>query len=97
MDDQPTEGDSFAFYGWAGGLEISAAWQRFGDKAEAHFGFSVGGDVDVSDDDQGDLVVGAPNFRRGEIIVGCAFGYYGAFPPARPRNHLYLPIVTDGN
>lgn len=93
-EDQPAEGATFLFYGWDGGLESTAAWRAFGDKAEAHFGFGLGGGADVGDDGRPDLIVGAPDYRRGEIIVGCAFGYYGPFPPAGPRHHLYLPLLN---
>lgn len=93
-DDQPAEGAPLLFFGWSGGLENVIGWRAFGNKAEAHFGYSVSGGADVARDGHVDLIVGAPDYRRSETIVGCAFGYYGVFSYTSGGERVYLPFLA---
>jgi len=72
------EGRAFVFLGSAAGLSPTPAWVGDLDTAGAHFGSSVSGAGDVNGDGYADIVVGAPNYSRGEALEGAAIAYYGS-------------------
>jgi hypothetical protein len=71
--EEPLEGGIFVFLGSSTGLAASPAWQAEGDKAEAGLGHAVGTAGDVNGDGLDDIVAGAPEYRKGEDIVGRAY------------------------
>lgn len=93
--DQSQEGAIFLYCGSAGGLFTWPAWKAEGNKAETGFGYTAVLAGDVNGDDLSDLVVGAPQYRIGQIIVGRAFGYHGV--PGEIGTVTYIPVLLKTN
>ncbi len=95
-DDHSKEGRTYVFNGSETGLQPSPSWWADGEKADATFGWAVAGNGDLNRDGYLDLVVGAPGFRVGEVIVGRTFVFYGVPEgqlPALIDFYLYLPVI----
>ncbi len=71
-------GAAFVYYGSAGGLADTPAWNAEGDRAGARFGFSVATAGQVNGDAFADLIVGAPGYTSNEEDEGAAFVYHGS-------------------
>ena len=94
-DDKQLEGCVFVFRGGPGGLAPGGpAWQTWGDKAEAGLGFAVGTAGDVNQDGLDDIIVGAPEYRHSQDILGRAF-FFASSGNSAPSFSIYLPLVTD--
>jgi len=91
--DQYQEGTAFVFHGSPAGLHTEADWWAGGDKADTGFGTSVSTAGYVNGDGYADLVVGAPEYRHEEIIVGRAMGYYGPIEVIVSEFVVYIPLV----
>jgi hypothetical protein len=90
--DQPHEGRAYVYFGYGGGVFPWPGWQAEGNKSEAGLGFTVDGVLHANADGYADLLIGAPDYRHGEIIVGRATAYLGhALEPAK---HVLLPCVV---
>lgn len=90
---QQNEGVAFIFFGSTLGLWPEPRWKVEGNKADTEFGFSVASAGDVNDDGYGDLVVGAPRYKRAEgTPAGRAFAYYGPFTTSW---RAYLPLIQS--
>ncbi len=74
---QSDEGRVFVYLGSASGLSTSAAWTAESNQAGAYFGRSVVSAGDVNGDGYGDVVVGAPEYDKGQANEGRAFVYLG--------------------
>ncbi|MEQ1893399.1 MAG: integrin alpha [Planctomycetota bacterium] len=72
------EGRAFLYLGSATGLATSAAWTDEGDQSAASFAFSVASAGDVNGDGYSDVIIGAPNYDRGQSNEGRAFLYLGS-------------------
>ena len=90
---QATEGKIFVFYGSLTGLSKNPDWTAEGNKAEAEFGFSLGGS-DVDGDDQAELLVGSPNYRKETELRGRAFLFEG-IPGSTTGYTIFLPFLTS--
>ncbi len=98
QDDQPYEGGVFVYLGrasWpADPLTMAPAWTAFGDKADAEFGYAVGGAGDVNNDEYPDLLVGAPYYRHDDrTILGRAYLYQGNTSSSGAGFTIHLPMV----
>jgi hypothetical protein len=74
------EGRAFLYLGSAAGPLAVPAWTVEGNQAGAQLGRSVASAGDVDGDAYADVLVGAPSFDDGDVIVvdrGIAFLYYG--------------------
>jgi hypothetical protein len=92
-DDQPDEGGLFVYLGGPLGLSWDPIWLAFGDKAEATFGFDAHLAGDVNADGYADIIVGAPQFRRSELLYGRAFLFLGRFSPPNLPGTIFLPLA----
>ncbi len=93
-DTNSKEGRAFVFYGGPGGLLNFPTWWADGEKADATFGYAVGGSGNLNGDDYLDLVVGAPEYRLDELKYGRGFVFYGVpEAPAMPVVTVYLPLL----
>jgi hypothetical protein len=93
-DDQPAEGGVFVFRGTTAGLQTQAAWVAWGNKAETEFGSALALIADPAGAGLPQLLVGAPTYRKEEVILGRAFVYH-ASPAGTLPNLLYLPFITN--
>jgi hypothetical protein len=89
-DDQPAEGGVFVFRGTAGGLQFQPAWVAWGNKAETEFGAALSG---VAGNDQRQILVGAPGYRKELIIYGWSFLYHAPLTDPYPYT-IYLPLIV---
>jgi hypothetical protein len=95
-DDQSAEGGIFVFRGTAGGLRSQPTWATWGDKAETEFGTAVAGVgvAKTADEPLPQILVGAPGYRKGEIIIGWSFLYHA--PPVVDSEHtIFLPLIIS--
>jgi hypothetical protein len=90
-DDQPAEGGVFAFRGTAAGLHSQPTWLAWGNKTETEFGAALAGVSAPVAGDPSQLIVGAPGYRKEQIIVGWTFLYHA--PLAGPEHALFLPLI----
>lgn len=91
-DDQSVEGGIFVFRGTAVGLRVQPTWTAWGNKAETEFGTAVTG-VARTAGEPPQILVGAPTYRKGEIIIGWSFLYRA--PPVVDSEHtIFLPFIT---
>jgi hypothetical protein len=77
------QGAAFVWLGGASGLgpstNISTAdWSAFGVQTSAHLGFSVASAGDVNGDGYSDVIVGAPDYSRGQVLEGIALVWLGS-------------------
>lgn len=95
-DDHSKEGRTYVYYGSDTGLVSDPFWWADGNKAEATFGQVLGGGGDLNRDGFLDLVVGAPGYRIGEIIVGRALVFLGIPEAVTPSVYkkTYLPVIV---
>jgi hypothetical protein len=91
--DQSQEGRIYAYYGGIGGPTAQPDWIAEGNKAEAEFGFALGGS-DVDGDGQAELLVGSPNYRKETELRGRAFLFEG-LPASSTENTLFLPLILS--
>ncbi|MBI2416178.1 MAG: FG-GAP repeat protein [Candidatus Kerfeldbacteria bacterium] len=70
-------GAVFIYKGSATGLVSTPSWTIYGNQEFAKFGASIAGD-DVTADQLGDLLVGAPRYDNDETDEGAAFMYAGS-------------------
>ncbi|MCA9413329.1 MAG: FG-GAP repeat protein, partial [Candidatus Omnitrophica bacterium] len=94
------------YYGAPDGLSIARSLPLLGEKTESLFGFSLAKAGDLNGDGYSDLVVGAPEYQRGESEVGAVYVYYGtsgqSFAPTFDRlfgeqaNSLFGYAVDSG-
>lgn len=89
--DQSQEGRIYVYYGRSGGPNTQPDWIAEGNKAEAEFGFALSSS-DVDGDGQGELLVGAPNYRKETELRGRAFLFEG-LPANTTKNTLFLPFI----
>lgn len=89
--DQPQEGTVLIYFGSQTGAYPWFSWHADGNKAEAGLGATVAGLQRANNDNFADLLVGAPEFRRGEIIVGRATAYYGL--AVQPALTVLIPCI----
>ncbi|MCP3975335.1 MAG: hypothetical protein GY720_12695, partial [bacterium] len=75
---QTDEGRTFVYHGSATGLSTTAAWTAESNRANAHFGYSVGTAGDVNDDGYADVIVGAQHYSNGQLNEGQAYVYHGS-------------------
>jgi hypothetical protein len=75
---QPDGGKVFLYHGSAGGLSALPDWSSQLNQANAWFGRSVARAGDVNGDGYGDLIVGAPQYDKGQTDEGGAFLFYGS-------------------
>jgi len=75
---QTDEGAAFVYYGSAGGLNSTPAWQVESNQASAEFGYWVSTAGDVNGDGYADVIVGAYTYDNGETDEGAAFVYHGS-------------------
>jgi len=69
------EGRVHVYRGGNSGLNTSVYWMAEPDQADAHFGWSVaGGDIDG--DNEGDVIVGAPDYNYASSDVGSTWVWY---------------------
>jgi len=79
------EGRAFVFLGSSTGLGNLPAWTAEVNQDGAHFGISVASAGDVNGDGFGDIIVGAPEYDKEQLIdEGRAFVYLGS--PAGPES-----------
>jgi hypothetical protein len=91
-DDQPDEGGVAVYLGGLNGLSASPSWMGFGNKNDTWFGFAAASAGDVNRDGHSDVIVGAPQYRWNELIMGRAFAYYG-LAEAEVNFSIVLPFV----
>ncbi|MCO5195078.1 MAG: integrin alpha [Anaerolineae bacterium] len=89
--DQPQEGTALIYFGFQGGAYPWPSWHTDGNKADAGLGATVDGVRRANNDNFADLLVGAPDFRRGEIIVGRAVALFGL--PVEPALTVFIPCI----
>jgi hypothetical protein len=89
--DQPQEGTALVYFGTPAGALPWPGWSADGNKAEAGLGATVAGVAHANSDDFADVLIGAPDFRHGEIIVGRATAYYGLW--VQPAQTVYVPCI----
>ncbi len=70
------EGGLFVYAGGPAGLSNTPAWAAESNQAGARLGQS-GSAVDINNDGFSDLLVGAPNYSKGEAGEGAVFIWYG--------------------
>ncbi len=75
---QSNEGVAFIYHGSASGLSSTHNAILEINQANAQFGFSVAGGVDVNGDGFSDVIVGADQYDNGEFNEGAAFVYHGS-------------------
>lgn len=92
-DDQPAEGGVFAFRGTAVGLQSQPTWVGWGNKTETEFGAALACVCDTAGGDPSQLIVGAPGYRKDQIIVGWAFLYHASL--VGPDHTLFLPHIQN--
>lgn len=74
---QPDEGAAFVYFGSATGLGQSATILQ-GNQANAQMGYAVASGGDINKDGYSDIIVGAPQYDKGQLDEGVAFVYYGS-------------------
>jgi hypothetical protein len=72
------EGGAWVYLGGEGGLNTTPAFDKFSDKVNAQFGYSVGTAGDVNGDGYADVIIGAPTYATGQTDEGLAFVYEGS-------------------
>ncbi|MFO7537316.1 MAG: integrin alpha [Chloroflexota bacterium] len=95
-DDQSAEGGVFVFRGTAAGLRAQPTWVAWGNKSETEFGTAVTGVAvaRTAGEPPPQILVGAPGYRKGEIIIGWSFLYHA--PPVVDLDHtIFLPLITS--
>ncbi len=75
---QTAEGAAFVYYGSAGGLNSTPAWQVESNQANSKFGYWVSTAGDVNGDGYADVIVGAYAYDNGQTDEGAAFVYHGS-------------------
>ena len=77
-DNQQTdEGGAFVYYGHPSGLAATPTWSAAGQQDGALAGWSVAAAGDVNGDGYADIIIGAPQYDRGQTEEGAAFLYTG--------------------
>jgi hypothetical protein len=95
-DDQPQEGMVYVYSGSSIGVGPNASWFASGDKAETDFGYSVAGAGDVNGDQQADLMIGAPIYKKDErIVMGRAYAFNGTESAEPVPYRLHLPLLIS--
>jgi len=74
---QTDEGVVFIYQGSSAGLSSTPSRRAQSDQRGALFGHTVGAAGDVNGDGYAELIVGAPNYDRGQADEGVAFVYRG--------------------
>ncbi|HNA56702.1 MAG TPA: FG-GAP-like repeat-containing protein, partial [Chitinophagales bacterium] len=75
---QTNEGRAYVYHGSATGLNATPVSIMESNSAQAYFGWSVGGDMDVNGDGFDDVIVGAYNQSNGQANEGLAYVFHGS-------------------
>ncbi len=74
---QSQEGRAYLYYGSAGGLAVSAAWNFENNVATSVLGASLAAAGDVNGDGYGDFIIGAQQYSGGQANEGKVYVFYG--------------------
>ncbi len=90
---QNEEGRALVFHGSAAGVSSPASWEIESNRANAHYGASVGTAGDVNGDGYADTIVGAPGY---EFAEGRAFVYHGSGTGLSTTEAWFADIDVSG-
>jgi hypothetical protein len=73
------QGQAFVFFGGEDGLASDPAWTATDQQTQGNFGYAVAGAGDLNQDGYGDIAIGAPTARIGDVeIGGVVYVYFGS-------------------
>ncbi len=88
---QNAEGAALLYFGSRTGIASAPGWVRWGDKANATYGFAVGSAGLPDGTGSPAITVGAPYYKLDDKTpLGRAFVHFG---PLEPRYYLWLPLL----
>jgi hypothetical protein len=77
-NDIAKEGRVFAYYGSATGLSTTASWMTESHQADSEWGAVVATAGDFNGDGYADVILGAPSFNNGSVMIGAFFVFAGS-------------------